>query len=69
MSAQPWASCARKVFLSQLGSGGRGTEGLNRDLPTNRPMEYHQRCYGKHSFPVCLEEGLGATPPIELNGQ
>lgn len=69
MSAQAWASQDSKVFLSQVGSGGRGIEDLSRDLPTNRPMENYQQCYSKRSFPVCLEEGLGALPQIGLNGQ
>jgi hypothetical protein len=69
MSAKAWASQDSKVFLSQVGSGGRGIEGLNRDFPTNRPTENYQQCCGKHTFPVCLEEGLGSPPLIGLNGQ
>lgn len=48
---------------------GRDTEGLNRDLPTSRHTENYQQCYGKHSFPVHLEEGLEVPPLIGLNGQ
>lgn len=44
MSAKAWASQDSKVFLSQVGSGGRGIEGLNRDFPTNRPTENYQQC-------------------------